>query len=807
MCFCWSKLQVSSYSEHGSSIGSVPAATPTVPPTANLDTGIYSRPRFINGTPPTSNHYHHPSSIYKGHSGTQGVEQDIQQQSQQQLNDSSAYSEGSITPTNTDIRSVSPTSHSSYFYGSTATLTGTSFDTFSTSDINNSHHHHHNNTASSININSNSHNNGNSNSSSSHKRESCYSTAPALPARNASSNTTTSPSSPSCVGSPLTRGDSAIYASCGTLARSKRAPPPPLPARRSSTLSDPNAITLATLASTGCSTYEQVQNLRKLSVSDASIYQSLTCDQTIYSNLTYGPGSNYNDSCITGVSGSRTVPPSQVASPIKQQPSNTTTTMSGGSYSPVSSVLPFSQSYMANFSSSQTQQQHRQQTEQTHKETHHQQGQHLQQQQQTHQQQQQQQSIQDSTIESASSVLFGNISALLASSNAVDEQSSKKNDCLDPLPPPPPEAFHNLDSGTSTRKTDSYNRLSNVSDQFLQTLNNKLAVSQQQRMSPRLVKRRSMSAGEHEFTGSDTDSGIFLPGVLTSTGGSPGSTSATSSINSTGSSLQQSFMRLMGAASSALTSSTSTQPSFASSLSARISNRFNSPDVTRRMSIGRTTSSDLASEVAKAAASMAAQKARKFEEDMQNVDQQNQSQCQQQQLCNNSVYSALPAKVAYSPVQSPVKDSPPISSPVIASGLGGGIGSGSGGNITASSTTASPVTSITTTPTGIPATITSAIVNAAAASSYVVVNNGKRGSLPSESSKRELYQSQPRHHSTGSVLSNVSGALGSFENAITSRVNTWFTGRETLMEQIRRGNHQLKKVPDPSDRSQPKLAL
>lgn len=771
-----------------------------MPTSANLDGGIYSRPRFINGST-TSSHYHLPSSssIYKGSSI--GTEYDVHQTptahiTQQQLNDSSAYSEGSITPTNNDIRSVSPTtSHSTYYYGSTATLIGTSFDTYSS------------------NSNSNKINNINNNSV---RRDSCYSTVssgqpPALPARN--SSVSYSPAT-----TPLSRnGDSDIYASCGTLSRSssKRPAPPPLPARRSSTLTDPNAITLATLASTGCSTYEQVQSLRKFSVSDASIYQSLACDQSIYSNLSYTPSNNLNDS----LGGSRTVPPSQVASPIKQQATSTVNLNSSFS----SNSLPYSQSYLVNLTQSQQQQQQHEQTTDgdciVNKQDKHSSSPPL----------HDKQTLQDlCTIESASSVLFGNISALLASSNATDDSSGKKSDSsLDttfPLPPPPlldaldhpaaaaPAATACTTDSTaaSHRKADSYNRLSNVSDQFLQTLNTKLAVSQQQRMSPRLIKRRSMSVGEHEFTGgSDSDSGIYLPGALTSTSGSPGSTSATSSINSTGSSLQQSFMRLMGAASSALTTSTATQPSFASSLSARLSHRFNSPDVSRRMSFGKT-SSDLASEVAKAAASMAASKARKFEcqddqlpstassasSSMLTGIVNHDSMALQSSHCT-SVYSALPAKVAYSPLQSPVKESSACSvftaaasSPVT--------------NFTHS--TGSPVAAMTVNATSSPSSSLlspTTIINTCNA-----VNNGKRGSLPVDSNtRRQLYQSQPRHNSTGSVLSNVTGALGSFENAITSKVTTWFTGHETLMEQIRNGNHQLKKVPDPSDRSQPKLAL
>ena len=142
------------------------------------------------------------------------------------------------------------------------------------------------------------------------------------------------------------------------------------------------------------------------------------------------------------------------------------------------------------------------------------------------------------------------------------------------LPPPPPEAFgqapasiNSVRSSTGHRMT--YNRITNVHREFLQTLNETLANSPQQRLSPRLTKRRSLSVGEHEW---DSDSGI-IPG---STGSS---CSATSSINSNNSaqtmSLQQSLFRLMGA---------SSRPSSASSsIYSRFRLTSQSPHVPRKM--------------------------------------------------------------------------------------------------------------------------------------------------------------------------------------------------------------------------------
>lgn len=144
------------------------------------------------------------------------------------------------------------------------------------------------------------------------------------------------------------------------------------------------------------------------------------------------------------------------------------------------------------------------------------------------------------------------------------------------LPPPPPEAFAQTASPVTTTARSStghrmaYNRITNVHREFLQTLNDKLANSPQQRLSPRLTKRRSLSVGEQDW---DSDSGI-IPG---STGSS---CSATSSINSHNSaqtlSLQQSLLRLMGASSSRPSSATS-------SVYSRFRMTSQSPHVPRKM--------------------------------------------------------------------------------------------------------------------------------------------------------------------------------------------------------------------------------
>lgn len=159
----------------------------------------------------------------------------------------------------------------------------------------------------------------------------------------------------------------------------------------------------------------------------------------------------------------------------------------------------------------------------------------------------------------------------------------------DSLPPPPPEAYEApvTTSSSSTRTSTGhrlvYNRISSVNREFMQTLNDTLANhSPNQRLSPRLTKRRSLSAGEHDW---DSDSGI-IPG---STGSS---VSATSSINSNNSaqtlSLQQSLLKLMGATSitgsTTTTATSSSRPaSSASSIVSRLRLGNHTPHVPRQL--------------------------------------------------------------------------------------------------------------------------------------------------------------------------------------------------------------------------------
>lgn len=77
---------------------------------------------------------------------------------------------------------------------------------------------------------------------------------------------------------PLSRplnGNDSIYSSTLTLSRSGKVPPPP-PVRRTSSISDPNAITLGTLRRAGVSTYEEIKTLkRNLERSNSNLYEEL----------------------------------------------------------------------------------------------------------------------------------------------------------------------------------------------------------------------------------------------------------------------------------------------------------------------------------------------------------------------------------------------------------------------------------------------------------------------------------------------------------------------------------------------------
>lgn len=302
---------------------------------------------------------------------------------------------------------------------------------------------------------------------------------------------------------PYPKEIEAIYASSGRLSRSGRPPPPP-PARRTSSISNPNAITLGTLRSAGCSTYEEIRTLKRSasrSMSHVDAGSTYAFDsEPIYSNiaLTLETNGITNNKAASGINKSYSNSSSSVSfrtGPLVRKNSEASLATNNNATNATSDDAPKPSSISTC-------------------------------------------SVEFMQARAAFATLFGNV----------------KKEADEHLPPPPPEAY--AEDGTSTaapatssnstsaasslqrdasQNSHSYNRISNIHRDFLQTLNTKLAISHQQRLSPRVVKRRSMSVGEHDW---DSDSGIV----------SNSSCSTTSSIssNSQPNSLQQSLMRLMG---------------------------------------------------------------------------------------------------------------------------------------------------------------------------------------------------------------------------------------------------------------------
>lgn len=451
--------------------------------------------------------------------------------------------------------------------------------------------------------------------------------------------------------------DSIIYCSSGNIplsgstlsrsgSRTDGRPPPLPPARRTSSISDPHAITLGTLASTGCSTYEEVRTLRKTGDSTSNIYASFqvsrNCDQQqpLYQPLTQQQQpiySNYSDpsssitnttmsagplvperssSCsggrsssqITNHTGSSTSTPTAtsrdvvsssttqsghnscsnsstaVSSPAKTPtypgfvgPTTTSANAANNDYMEASGMIGnaistlkavYAQTTGSNSGSLRNSQHNSFDSPSDTAPL-----------------------LASSTASPTTSISSGHTiqtvhqqSPSHLTSNILCHQLSRE----DSLPPPPPEAFmppavdhfdssnisgatisHGLEdctsssgasliststikptterptgsSSTTTTGQRTYNRLTNVHRDFLQTLNDTLSQNRGTQLSPRLTKRRSMSVGEHDWD-SDRDSGI-VPNSA-----SLASSSGSSSINSSNSaqtlSLQQSLMRLMG---------------------------------------------------------------------------------------------------------------------------------------------------------------------------------------------------------------------------------------------------------------------
>ncbi|XP_015794201.1 uncharacterized protein DDB_G0283357-like [Tetranychus urticae] len=246
-----------------------------------------------------------------------------------------------------------------------------------------------------------------------------------------------------------------LYSSTGTLSRlGKPAPPPPV--RKTSSISDPNAITLGTLRSAGVSTYEEIKTLKRHSRnrsggSSFNTYEELNSDK----NAIYYAA---RKSCLS----------TSLTSLVE----------------PIYSTLDSNNTGTANYY--------------------------------------------DSKIVTVNSL--GNQEKQDASKSysqiynaphhpASSQQSSNDDDVL---PPPPPEAY----SDSENQHIHPSNTKINCSRrEFLQTLNAKLSVFQNQRLSPKLAKRRSMSL-PHSDQEWDSDSGITSQSTSSNKSSPRGSTSS-----------------------------------------------------------------------------------------------------------------------------------------------------------------------------------------------------------------------------------------------------------------------------------------
>lgn len=577
-----------------------------------------------------------------------------------------------------------------------------------------------------------------------------------------------------------------MYLSTGTLSRSGRPPPLP-PPRRTSSISNPDAITYGTLRKAGCATYEQITTLRRSAsrstthIASFGDYAFESESDPIYSNIALALEAKRNSraslSCLnTGVPSGR----GEAYTAPSATTSTTTTT---------AAALDYAHSKAANFNPS------------------------------------------SSSTSSSCIALEG---------NKRDSQAEEL-----PLPPPPPELMlssqPNNNNNNNTATTTTYNKLSNIHRDFLQTLNSKLAIPQQQRMSPRMVKRRSMSVSEHESDEwADSDSGIVAGSACSTT------SSSSSSHSQQHNSLQQSLMRLMG-------HSVNSGPSSLSS------SRRESPDPTRksytaftlasydRESLSQSLNARLKpntvqqSEVAKAAATVALAFQRKqsvpdassnFKSNLCTATSNEQeshinpvTDCGKVNT-NEPVYQQI-APPPLPPPQPPPKPPQQIyesvqhlqrqanqrrsSQPIMGLKL---------------SSVRQQINQQLQTPPSSENSKTSflACLDAKLSQQNIYQNPHspsmqKRASLPTDFIKKDDIcmqqsggRSGVRNHTARSVLSC---AIETFETAIANRVHNWLTGRgsvdvvscrENLMDQIRQGK-ELKKVSWCNDRSAPKLKI
>ena len=596
---------------------------------------------------------------------------------------------------------------------------------------------------------------------------------PTLPARNSNHGNSGEP----------------IYAP-GTMRRDK--PPPLPPVRRTSAISDPNAITLGTLRSTGCSTYEEVKRKSTVNLSNY--------EDPIYCNLDSSEiGSKISD---------------RSSNPSKQESSVSSSHGKVGSYPTdpdrITAIL----------------QKHHRPTPGT--------------------------STTNSGINTLASILCN------------PESRSSDTSSGDGSLPHPPQSSSSFITGSGPGHGP--HRLNSVHKDFMQSLNDKLSIPVSQRMSPKLTKRRSMSVGEHEW---DSDSGIVtLERDRDSVGDRSNPNSATSSISSNSNPLQQSLLRLMS--SSMSTSSTSSsRPSSATSFSHRAVTSMSSStgetytafSITsgnngsavptsatpcHPLAVKSTSSTssvnpgnngtnqsrnqvDPTTEIAKAAADIAKRRLVKAAV----VTSEGGHQSTPPPMTSTPVshpsgshpqdtYSATPVRVEYSPTHQPSNMTPSIINSQV--------------NESGKSYRPLPVPPPNKRP--IDGTSSVVVINASSRQQQFAAthhpsldiripsdasihnNHGQASVHPTSngsivSMKRGSLPAVIHRQSAGQVLSE---AIGSFENAISARVNNWLSNassrsgsvdltsnlatnlsncKETLMDQIKKGI-QLKKVPDTS---------
>lgn len=276
-----------------------------------------------------------------------------------------------------------------------------------------------------------------------------------------------------------------LYSSTGTLSRSSNKPAPPPPVRKTSSISDPNAITLGTLRNAGCSTYEEIKTLKR-NVRNHSgnggynTYEELNSDRNaVYHAARKSCLSTSLTSLVEPIYSTLDSNTISISNPFNSK----IVTINTSSHRVSRRDEPCSKSYSATTDSLNHQHQH-----------------------------------------STSTASRPPSSATLSNYQSSSLMKQRNDD--DSLPPPPPEAY--IDSSGDNHH-NSHNRIVLTRREFLQTLNAKLSVPQNQRVSPKLVKRRSMSL-PHSDQEWDSDSGITTQSSSSGESGSLGSSTQSESF-------------------------------------------------------------------------------------------------------------------------------------------------------------------------------------------------------------------------------------------------------------------------------------